>query len=325
MNNIEMEINTKLTSNQFTYIATFQDADLFLSDLIRGGVQSYATSDFLQNDSDYISNAIYYPVVIEQFFDNKIASTIRIGKVTTAYSGELVSENHAVKVLTNGKASRIHNNFLDFEPYTKHTLAFPFFEPLNIPCFNMYKGIDIYLAIDFTNGHATLYVCDNTSGKIIVTSETTIGIQLPIGAGNGQEQQRNKILQAISLVGAGAGALVGAVSGNPVTMGGAIALGTNVLKQALQNNVDTYSGKGSSGNRDSVFQNLEIGLYTETVKGVTIPNAHEVGRPLNATRLLNNLTGFTQVGNIHFNPLGYDIFNDEINEIVTLLQTGVIL
>lgn len=325
MNNIKMEINTKNTAAQFCYLTTFQSADGFLTDLISGGIQSFATNDFLQNDADYVSNAIYYPVVVEQFITSLVTANIKIGTVTTSYSGDIMLENHIVTVVSNYTFTGSHNNFLDYEPYTRFTLVFPFFEPLNIPCYNMHEGIDINLGIDFTNGHATLYVCDHKTGKIIVTSETTIGIQLPIGAGNGQEQQRNKILQIISLAGAGIGAVVGAASGNPVALTGAVALGTNALKQALQNNVDTYSGKGSSGNRDSVFQNLKIGIYVESVKGVTIPNAHKVGRPLNQDKTLNTLTGFTVVGKIHFDPMGYDIYNDEMNEIVTLLQNGVVL
>ena len=43
------------------------------------------------------------------------------------------------------------------------------------------------------------------------------------------------------------------------------------------------------------------------------------------TKDLSTLSGFTQVGSIEFKPNGEDIYNDEINEIVSLLQAGVIL
>lgn len=340
MNDINMLGLKRTTDNAMLWGMNLDNANGFVASLISGSITGYSNiqtdplgfvkSSFLQNDSDYITNWIYYPVLIEPFFDTAVFTHFFI--IGSQQVSEVIADSikaldscKAVKIFENLQATKPHNSFLDYEPYTTYTLYVPFFETISIPAVYMYDKIDGYLAIDFTNGHATLYITD-TNGYVLITKETTIGIQLPIGSGNGQEQQRNKILQAISIIGAGAGAVIGGATGNPIALTGAVAMGTNIVKQALQNNVDTYSGRGGSGNKDSLVTDLRIILFCETVDNTFYPVGNIVGRPCNKTiSALSYLSGYTEVGTIHFDPKGYDIYNDEINEIVTLLHNGVVL
>ena len=49
------------------------------------------------------------------------------------------------------------------------------------------------------------------------------------------------------------------------------------------------------------------------------------GYPSNTYESLSNLTGYTEIGDIQFNPMNYNITQDEINEIVAILRNGVIM
>lgn len=333
MNNIRMAINKVPLSSNYFEAVTMTTLNSILSALVNGGISNYAVNDaFLQNDSDYIRSALYFPVLIEPFFDTITVQSqpFLIGSVSANYDCKYCENVKYVKIINNYSISRKCNNFLDYEPYTKFTLNVPFFEPIDIPCRVAYAGFEAYLSIDFTTGHATLFITEKTTLPSInkwtyATRESQIGVPIPLGSGNGQEQQRNSILQTISLIGAGAGIVAGIASGNALPVTAGIALGTNAIKQTLQNNVDTYSGKGASGNKDFLATDLRIYIGRESVSGATIPDASLVGKPCNTNGVLSTFTGYTRVGSIHFNPKDKDIYNDEINEIVTLLQSGVIL
>ena len=51
---------------------------------------------------------------------------------------------------------------------------------------------------------------------------------------------------------------------------------------------------------------------------------HMQGYPANIYGTLSSFSGYVEVGEIHFDPMNADIYQDEITEIVELLQKGVI-
>ena len=325
----------KLECNQFQlieskYIVTRGTVANFMNALLNGTVTSFSQAGFVQNDADYVQKIAYYPILISPFIEtggSASGASIKIGTAITPYSGTAFFDTKTyVQIFssTNAKATRSFNNFLDFEPYTTFTIYVPFFESIDIPAIDMYKGINGYMSVDFTSGTATLYITTST-GQPLITRSCNIATELPIGATNRQEQQRNNVLQMISLAGSIAGTVVGVASGNPLITAGSIGLGAKNVVQFLQNNVDKYSGRGGTGHKDSMACDKSIIIYKETVQNPKLPDAHLVGRPLNENKILSTLTGFTKVGDIHFDPKGADIYNDEISEIVTLLQSGVIL
>lgn len=325
----------KLECNQFQlieskYIVTRGTVSNFTNALLNGTLSGYSVPNFIQNDSDYVQKISYYPILIPPFIETGGSTAnvnIKIGSVPSDYTGTAFYDTKSyVQIFssTNAKATRTFNNFLDFEPYTTFSIYVPFFESIDIPAIDMYKGINGFLSVDFTSGTATLYITTST-GIPLITRNSNIATDLPLGATNKQEQQRNNVLQMISLAGSIAGTVVGVASGNPLITAGSIGLGVKNVTQYLQNNVDKYSGRGGNGHKDTMACDKNIIIYKETVQNPKLPDAHLVGRPLNENKLLSTLSGFTKVGEIHFDPKGADIYGDEISEIVTLLQNGVIL
>ena len=108
--------------------------------------------------------------------------------------------------------------------------------------------------------------------------------------------------------------------------GAGIALAGKTIINAMNDNVDRLvSYDGSQGDATMMAINKDIvGIY-EMPQQVVYPSAHLVGKPCRQTLSLATLTGFTKVGEIHFDPQGEKIFQDEMDEIVNLLHAGVIL
>ena len=327
MDTLRLECNQYFLTEQ-KYAVTRGTMGNFCNDLLNGTLTSFSQTGFVQNDADYVQKIAYYPVLITPFLESSATEiNIKIGTVSSSHTGTSILETKtSVQIFssTNAKATRTFNNFLDFEPYTTFTIYVPFFESIDIPAIDMYKGVNGYMSIDFTSGTATLYITTST-GQPLITRSCNIATEFPLGATNRQEQQRNNVLQLISLAGSIAGTVIGVASGNPLITAGSLGLGAKNVVQYLQNNVDKYSGRGGSGHKDAMACDKSIIIYKETVQNPKLPDAHLVGRPLNENKLLSTLSGFTKVGDIHFDPKGADIYNDEITEIITLLQNGVIL
>lgn len=298
----------------------------FLTMLLSGSITSFWQGSFFQQNSDYVSSISYIAIDPTPFIESSETSRdVKIGSQTAT-----LSEN--VKRVTMWKNSvklfevtitRYFNNFLDFAPYTKLKLCVPYFGFIDIPMEYAYKGkIEGHVAVDFSSGRGTLYLYQ---GSILLTTKTAqLSISIPLGKTNAEEQKRNKVLHAIQgAVGVGMIALSG---GNPLMAGAGIALAGKTVINAMNDNVDRLASyEGGQGDASMIAINKSIvGIY-EMPQNVVLPNAHLVGKPCRQTLSLGNLTGFTKVGDIHFDPQGERIFQDEMDEIVNLLHAGVIL
>ena len=180
------------------------------------------------------------------------------------------------------------------------------------------------MSLDTHTGRATFYIY---ADSVLIESRTCqIAINLPWGKSNEQEQQRNNLLQLISSIGSVISTGVGVGTGNPTAVVGGVALATKTITTAIQNNVDILTGyNGGNGGRDGLCCDKTIKLIIQRPKNPTIPDGSLKGYPLMENYPLDSLTGYTEIGNIHFHPFGYDIYDDEMNEIIDLLRSGVVL
>ena len=298
----------------------------FLTMLLSGAITSFWQGSFFQQNSDYVSSISFVAINPTPFIQSSETDKyVKIGSQTAT-----LSEN--VKRVTMWKNSvklfevtitRYFNNFLDFAPYTKLKLCVPYFGFIDIPMEYAYKGkIEGHVAVDFSSGKGTLYLYQ---GSILLTTKTAqLSISIPLGKTNAEEQKRNKVLHAIQgAVGVGMIAMSG---GNPLMAGAGIALAGKTVINAMNDNVDRLASyEGGQGDASMIAIDKRIvGIY-EMPQNIVLPNAHLVGKPCRQTLSLGNLTGFTKVGTIHFEPQGEPIFQDEMEEIVGLLQKGVYL
>lgn len=327
MDNREFAVNGSLASRTMTCI-TENTVQEFIVKLIDGQISNYALASFLQNDSDYVTALTYFPLDLTLFLKSYATEQhILLGKIRATVQDDVrrVVRWHNYLKLFELSITRYHNNFLDFAPYTKFKVSVPYFGFIDIPMEYAYLGrLDGYVAVDFSSGKATLYIYQ---GTMLVTSKTAqVGISVPLGKSNAEEQNRNKVLHAIQGAMGGATLALGIASGNPLVATAGMGLAGKTLTNALNDNVNRLTSyNGGEGDISMLAVDKSIkGIY-EMPSEVVLPNAHLVGRPCRQTLSLGNLTGFTKVGDIHFDPQGENIFQDEMDEIVNLLHAGVIL
>lgn len=315
------------------FLMTFNSCDSFLLDLFRGNISSndYAVTDFFQENSDYLEKIYYFPLDVRSLLYGNFVTptTIGLGKKDCNY---LTYEITALKnvELFSITVSRKHNNFLDFAPYTAIKLYVPYFPIIDLNPVKVYgytlKG---YLRVDIWTGKLGLFIEQvdaQNNNNLIYSNTVQIGIEVPIGKSNAQEIQRNNLLNGLSFLGSYLTMVAGAYSGNPITASMGLGLLSRTAVKSLSDNVEHLTGySGGDGSRVEVACDKNIKLIIETPKDITLPDVTLKGGICKQNLSLSSVTGYTEIGEIHFNPYGYQIYDDEIKELTDLLRDGVIL
>lgn len=337
MNDIAYSIKNQTYHSDFKYLVSPTEFKTLQESILNGNLSSWSITDLFDNASDYLISYTYYPIKLDLFLNYTAQAKFIIGKVYLDSGQEnrfnrIDSTNNFVYWFVSPTITRTHNNFLDYEPYTKKTLYCPFFEPIDLPL-NMVYGKNVYgeLSLDIRTGNLTLvvYTYSGNEYMVIATRKCKIGIDLPMGKTNREDITRNNLLQSISLVGSAAAIGVGAAMGNAPSIVGGVALATRSTTQLIANNVEHLkSYKGADGNSSMLNIDTDIKIYTETVKGTTAIDTHLVGKPLRQYMDFSNLTGFTKASNITLGtPItSYGkpvIMDDEMTELNTLLESGI--
>lgn len=325
----DTELNPITFKGSYVQVCWSDEFKHFMSDFLDGTITNYSFSGFLQNNNDYVVKASYVPLELEHFmvgYTGPRTSNMTLGKVDLpSYECFGFSYWKSYLKIFSQSITRTYNNFLDYSPYTRYYLYVPYFNIIEIEPERVYgHTLDCYLSFDAISGilKLFLYLDDN---KLLSSQSIKISIDVPVGKTNAQEIDRNNIMNAISTIGSLVGMGIGAYSGNALITAGSAVKFTSAINNAIKTNIKTASTQGMNGNFCDLGIDKTIRLIRETVSNVTKPNASLVGLPCNQNYTLSLLTGYTKVGNINFNPSGYEIYNDEISEIVELLKSGVIL
>lgn len=333
MDNTTYVVNGNMPSRTHT-CADAETMFDFLHDILSGTLTDFSLASFFQQNSDYITSISFYPVDTNLFIGaSATLSVIPIGnKLATATNPvkSVVYWKNYVQLFSLSIA-RTFNNFLDFEPYTRIKLSIPYFGFIDIPTEYAYTGyLNGYVAIDFSSGKSTLYIywgaTSATTNTLVTTKTVQLSIDVPLGKTNAEEQNRNKVLHGIQAGISGGIIALGVSAGNPLITGAGIAKAGQVVTNAFNDSlIRLTSYDGGDGNTSSLAVDKSVRRIVERPQQVVYPDAHLVGKPCRQTLALSGLTGFTKVGDIHFEPNGEEIYQDEIAEIVDLLHKGVIL
>lgn len=308
------------------YVPSYPDG--LMGDILDGTITNYAIADFLQNNSDYITGLKFFPLDIELFMIGEATAYPIIGKNTiTTYNNfkDWTDWDSYLKV-AEFTVGRTFSNFLDFAPYTKIQLYFPFFELIELEPYLIYGyTIRCLLSLDIYVGVLSLQV-ERDDGLILYHGNVTVGIEIPIGKTNAEDIKRNNVLHSISLLGSALNIGVGAVTGNPISTSAGIGTATKGITGAMASNVNRLTSyKGANGCRNEIVCDKRIRIIKEIPTDISRPSVQLKGKPCFDNQNLTDVHGYTEIGEIHFNPDGNEIYDDEINEIVELLKSGVIL
>ena len=223
------------------------------------------------------------------------------------------------------------------EPYTIYEIYVAFVGWVKVDISQVSnKRILIYYTLDLQTGNATAYIYNKTDGKIIYSCGCQLGVKLDIVSSNSLELSRERqATQLNTLIGLLASAVsigAGVVSENPVAIAGGvlsagktIAGAVNKERMMFERAQVTY-GSGDAGLHSNLATMIRTTYNKELLSGYALQYyKHMQGIPCNNYAYLSNFTGYTEIAEIHFNPSDYPIYQDEIQEIVSLLKDGVIL
>ena len=231
------------------------------------------------------------------------------------------------------------SNYLDYEPYTymEIYIAFVGWTKVNL---NQVRGkrILIYYTLDYKTGMGTAYLYNLTDSKLIYSTNCQLGIKLDITTSNATEiakqKQANELNMILGLMTSALSIGVGVASENPVAIaGGVLSAGKTLASYVNNNNMLFERAQTSFGTSEGIFHSpVGYPIIRETKHKEILSNYTEEtifanlnGFPANTYSSLSALSGYTEIGEIQFNPSNYAISQDEINEIVALLKNGVIL
>lgn len=245
------------------------------------------------------------------------------------------------------KPTRQYNNFLDFEPYTKLSLILPYYGEVDLNTVEVYdKDIGIYYVLNYTNGHAMIFICNDTDKIVLDSYDCQLGIQVALNASNAlqvaanHEYYKNTLVNseiraagdAVNSIGGGLGQMFGGnlIGGIGRVVGGTAKAGAN----AAQAGADyTYNEKmnrpkatsvGTTDGNEAWYGESEVILVRQTYEYI-VPDNYDslIGRPSNKKATIGNVDGFLTVSSVHVEniPTATD---DELSEIEQLLYSGII-
>lgn len=346
--NVNSPLTTGLTSSQFGN-TNFRRMGL-LNHNSKPLTQLNLLAEKIVSDdtlASYVVNILILPFSQSVLVDDDRALTNKI-LIKNDTSSITLSENAITYpksnvftpvVVRNIAFTRQHNNFLDFEPYSKYEIYIPFYGWLELPSYELFKenssvNLMIIYFVNSENNTCDIVVADQDTSRIIAEIPAQIGVEIAVNTTNQERINREKSANMLnSVVGASSGVLSGVVGG---LFGGYMApmymaSGFNQFVSSITSGISkdmtllpSANSKIGSG-YSAMFGERDIWTKITTSKEIEFDNYNKlVGRPLEEDRVLNTLYGFTKIGGVHIENIE-TATRVEIEEIDNLLRQGVLL
>lgn len=298
----------------------------------------------LQEDdtlAGFIISLMVFPFTIES---SSYEHLLKLGHTTLSDTGSSSEPKHDDVTVNNleKQTSRyyviadftIHgDSFLDYEPYTQYEIYLPYIGWVSVSADNILNNrIIVYYVVNYTTGQSQVTIFDITNDKIIYTGGCQLGIKLGVNTTTQREVDANRLSNGIGL---GVGLLTSAVSiiagtvaYNPVAIaGGVISAGSSVAKFVNNENTNYLRASGSVNSGQAGLylpQDVRIRKTIMKPKNYDENYAKLFGKPLNKYMKVENLSGYTILGEVHIEDIG-SITSNEFDELYTVLTTGFII
>lgn len=222
-----------------------------------------------------------------------------------------------------------------------YELYLPFVGYVELQFKDLYNSrIQIMYSINFDSGMGLCIVYNKSQQRVIYTTQCQIGYQIPINTSNAREitiqKQNNTTNLMLSLVGSvvaiGLGGMVGGVAGFGSAILGSTKGINSVANFINHNNLLFERANVNFGGEDGLFYLPVTKPHWKITYNPFVSSTyyteylHLNGHPVNKTRPLSAITGYTEIPELHYTPNSQKwITSDEIDEIVSLAKTGIIL
>ena len=228
----------------------------------------------------------------------------------------------------------LSEQFYMIEPYSNFEFYIPFVGWVKVESRKFFnQRVLIYYSMDMKTGEATAYIYNYTDQYVIWSGQCQLGQKIDITTTNIEENIKQKQTNVSNMI---LGSLASAVSiglgvatENPLAIAGgtmgltkSIASGVN-KNRMIFDRAQTQAGSGTN----SLYANKDFKIrvtYNNKINITESVYAKIQGYPYNQYTSLSSLTGYVEIGEIHFEFKRNAIYQDEVSEIVDLLQKGVI-
>lgn len=241
---------------------------------------------------------------------NAGSKSVSVGNIPTGVNMPYLSSQYVEVDCGTLNVQEFWGSYLDYSPYTKMSLYLPYIGivPLDIDDV-MNASITIKYHVDVLSGACVAYVLCN--GTQLYTYIGQCSSNVPITSNdftntvNGILGIAGSIGSLVATGGASAPTEIGNMAGNAI----------NALKPNIQKS-GAMSGTGGLMGVQTPYL-----ICQRPRQSVPASQNTFTGYPANITATLSDLSGYTEVDKIHLE--GVPCTNEEMNEIMTLLESGV--
>ena len=244
---------------------------------------------------------------------------VKIGRLETSFQWQALTDNVVSKTIgsIDIKPQSKRKTFFDYAPYTEIKLYLPYLGIVDLDT-NSYMDttLTVKLIVDVASGNASYALLSD--GCLYDTFTFQLGISIPFTLSNGSQLQASYMQNAISCSLAVVTTPAKPVSGIK-TIGTELGALTDVTVPSY-NNKGTVSGASTLGNCQNCILYIKRPIYNRPSN-----YGRMVGFPVNKTFKLSTLKGYTVCENAKIASFDSKPTETEYNEIISLLEKGVIL
>lgn len=282
-------------------------------------VDNYFTGIY-DNLSEMITGVYYFPCLSNLLFSSMGSDTIQIGRYDSGIQVPTISGLPKNSTIGSYKIPTKFNSFLDYDGYTKVQIYLPYCGIIDLPTNTvMGKNVSVECSVDITS--CTMSYVVLADGTIIFETSTPFGIQIPITLSSGMEKSANTFSAVVNLSSQIAStAMLSTI--NPVM--GVMNVGNMI--SSFHSETPEITCKGNTSSFSGQWQPQQCAIILQRpIMSKPSTYGKNVGNVVNKSYTLASLDGFTICENpsITFSN-GYPTKN-EVFEIYSLLESGVIL
>lgn len=240
--------------------------------------------------------------------------TIHVGYLDSGVSSNVVGAQYVTVNCGSISLQEYFGNVFDYDPFTEVSIYLPFIgiERLDVGDV-MRSTIEVVYHVDVITGAclAEVNVTRDLSGGTLYTYSGNCAVQYPISSGS--------YMGIVASIASIAGGVVGTIAS-----GGALApVALGAVNGVLGARTRVEHSGSFSGNAGAMGIKKPYLIITrpQTALASTFPSFN--GYPANESVTLNSCTGFIKCDEVHLENI--PATSDELNEIESLLKTGIII
>lgn len=244
---------------------------------------------------------------------------IAVGNLLTDVNMNVASQQYIELQCGTLNVNEFWSSYLDYDPYTKAEIYLPYCGVHQLSVDDvMNKTIEVRYHIDILSGSCCAYV--KCGDSVLYQFVGQCSSSIPIASGDFSEIVNSALNAALAIGSAiatsGAGVPLATALHTAGAAGAAASAAVNIQKEKIQKS-GSLSGTGGM----LAIQKPYL-ILTRPRQAHPANQNHYTGYPSFITEDLSGLSGYTEIEEIHLENV--PATDSELNEIVTLLESGVI-